>query len=162
MKVIGIAGWKNSGKTTLAERLVAEFVRRGLRVGAVKHAHHDFDTDREGTDSWRHRKAGAARVAVVSDRRVATIEELGDRPEPALHEILSGFAGFDLVVVEGYKREAHAKIETRRREARDTGPLGAPNVVAIAADHAVAAECPVFALDDVAAIADFIESLPAG
>ncbi len=160
-KVFGIAGWKNSGKTTMVERLVAEFVRRGRTVATVKHAHHGFEIDREGTDSYRHRQAGAAQVAVVSSRRVAIMRELRDEPEPALADILAQLGPCDLVLVEGFKREPVAKIELRRREARDTAPLGAdvPLIVAIAADHAIPAETrPVFGLDDIAAIADFIET----
>ena len=158
-RVFGITGWKNSGKTTLTERLVAEFTRRGLRVSTVKHAHHDFDIDREGTDSHRHRLAGAAEVAIVSGRRWALMHELRGEDEPKLDEILARLAPCDLILVEGYKREAHPKIETRRLDARDTSPLSAtdPHIRAVAADHAVSGEqLPVFAIDDVAAIADFI------
>ena len=158
-RVFGITGWKNSGKTTLTERLVAELTRRGYRVSTVKHAHHDFDIDREGADSWRHRAAGAVEVAVVSGRRWALMHELRGEDEPKLDNILARLAPCDLVLVEGYKREGHAKIETRRLEAKDTQPLTAldPNIRAVAADHAVENESvPVFALDDVASIADFI------
>jgi molybdopterin-guanine dinucleotide biosynthesis protein B len=159
-RVFGITGWKNSGKTTLTEKLVAELTRRGWRVSTVKHAHHDFDIDREGADSWRHRQAGAVEVAVVSGRRWALMHELRGADEPRLDDILSRLAPCDLVLVEGYKREAHAKIETRRLAARDTAPLTShdPAIRAIAADHPVTGESlPVFRLDDVAAIADFIE-----
>ncbi|MGE0499497.1 MAG: molybdopterin-guanine dinucleotide biosynthesis protein B [Rhizobiaceae bacterium] len=160
--IIGITGWKNSGKTTLTERLVAELVLRGHRVSTVKHAHHEFDIDREGADSHRHRLAGATEVAVVSGRRWAIMHELRGEAEPSMDEVLSRLAPCDVVVVEGYKRERHAKIETRRRDARDTRPLAPddPNIVAIAADHEAAASgLPVFALDDVRAIADFVERL---
>jgi molybdopterin-guanine dinucleotide biosynthesis adapter protein len=157
--VLGIAGWKNSGKTTLTERLIAELTRRGLRVASVKHAHHSFDIDHAGTDSFRHRAAGAREVAVVSDNRVAHIRELSGAPEPTLHEIVARFAPCDLVIAEGYKTSAVAKIEVRRLEARSQEPLAGkdPHVIAIAADHAVAgAGLPVFRLDDVTAIADFV------
>jgi molybdopterin-guanine dinucleotide biosynthesis protein B len=159
LRVFGITGWKNSGKTTLTEKLVAEFVRRGLKVSTVKHAHHDFDIDREGADSWRHRHAGATEVAVVSARRWALMHELRHDDEPTLDEVLARLAPCDLVLVEGYKRESHPKIETRRMAAKDTAPLtaGDPYIRAIAADHAITGETvPVFALDDVPAIADFI------
>jgi len=162
MKVVGITGWKNSGKTTLTERLVAELCRRGHAVSTVKHAHHDFDIDKDGTDSFRHRAAGAREVAIVSDRRWALMHELRDEAEPPLDAVLARLSPCDLVLVEGYKRESHQKIETRRLTAKDTAPLTAtdPNIVAIAADHAVSGEVvPVFAIDDVAAIADFIEAL---
>jgi molybdopterin-guanine dinucleotide biosynthesis protein B len=157
--VFGITGWKNSGKTTLTERLVTELTRRGYRVSTVKHAHHDFDIDKEGADSWRHRAAGALEVAVVSGRRWALMHELRGEDEPRLDDILERLAPCDLVLVEGYKREAHRKIETRRLGARSLDPLtaGDPNIRAVAADHAVAGESvPVFGLDDVASIADFI------
>jgi molybdopterin-guanine dinucleotide biosynthesis protein B len=158
-RVFGITGWKNSGKTTLTEKLVAELTGRGYRVSTVKHAHHDFDIDREGADSYRHRMAGAVEVAVVSGRRWALMHELRDEEEPTLEDILARLAPSDLVLIEGYKRESHAKIETRRLSARDTAPLTAvdQNIRAIAADHPVEAEnVRVFALDDVASIADFI------
>lgn len=157
MKTIGIAGWKNSGKTTLVAALVSEFSARGLRVGTIKHAHHAFDIDHAGTDSFRHRAAGAAKIAIVSDRRVATIEELGEREPPSLDAVLAAMADCDLVLIEGYKTGEHPKIETRRLQARDLQPLVVPNVIAIAADHPVeGATVPVFALDDVTAIAAFI------
>ncbi len=161
-RIFGITGWKNSGKTTLTERLVAEFGRRGLRIATVKHAHHDFDIDREGTDSWRHRAAGAAEVAIVSGRRWALMHELQGAAEPTLAEVIARLAPCDLVLIEGYKREPHPKIEARRLDARETKPLAGsiPNVVAIAADHpVVGGHLPAFRLDDVAAIADFIAAL---
>lgn len=159
MKAIGIAGWKNSGKTTLVAALVTEFAARGLHVGTIKHAHHAFDIDHPGTDSFRHREAGAAKVTIVSDRRVATIEELGGREPPSLDALLAGMADCDVVLIEGYKTGDHPKIETRRVEARDRQPLVStmPNVIAVAADHpADAGPVPVFALEDPATIADFI------
>ncbi|MET0598875.1 MAG: molybdopterin-guanine dinucleotide biosynthesis protein B [Mesorhizobium sp.] len=159
-RVFGITGWKNSGKTTLTERLVTELSRRGFRIATVKHAHHDFDIDQPGTDSFRHRAAGAAEVAIVSGRRWALMHELKGDSEPSLEEILSRLSPVDLVLVEGYKRERHAKLEVRRLQARQSTPLSAsdPAIVAIAADHRVDGETlPVFALDDIAAIADFIE-----
>jgi molybdopterin-guanine dinucleotide biosynthesis protein B len=158
-RVFGITGWKNSGKTTLTERLVAELTRRGYRVSTVKHAHHDFDIDKPGADSYRHRVAGAAEVAVVSGRRWALMHELRGEDEPRLDDILARLAPCDIVLVEGYKREGHDKIETRRLSAKDTKPLtpGDPAIRAVAADHPVEGESvPVFVLDDVASIADFI------
>lgn len=160
-RLLGITGWKNSGKTTLTERLVAEMVRRGWRVSTVKHAHHDFDIDKDGTDSFRHRKAGATEVAIVSDRRWALMHELRGEQEPALETVLARLAPADLVLVEGYKRESHRKIEVRRLDARDRTPLADsdPAIVAIAADHAVEnSSLPVFGLDDIASIADFVEA----
>jgi molybdopterin-guanine dinucleotide biosynthesis adapter protein len=159
-QVLGITGWKNSGKTTLTERLVAELTRRGWKVSTVKHAHHDFDIDREGTDSFRHRAAGACEVAIVSNRRWALMHELKGDAEPSLDAILAQMSPCDIVLVEGYKRENHKKIEARRLDAKDRTPLtpADPHIVAVAADHAVNAETvPVFALDDIPAIAGFIE-----
>lgn len=159
-RVLGITGWKNSGKTTLTERLVSELTRRGWTVSTIKHAHHDFDIDTQGTDSFRHRAAGAGEVAIVSDRRWALMHELRSADEPGMADILSKLSPCDLVLVEGYKREAHAKIEVRRHGASDTKPLtqNDPHIVAIAADHAVSGESvPVFDLNDIAAIADFAE-----
>jgi molybdopterin-guanine dinucleotide biosynthesis protein B len=160
MRVFGVTGWKNSGKTTLVEALVRELTRRGWRIATVKHAHHDFDIDKEGTDSFRHRKAGAMEVAIVSGRRWALMHELGDEEEPALEEVLSRLSPADLVLVEGYKRGSHRKIEARRLDAKDQSPLTAidGNIAAIAADHPVTGESvPVFGLGDIGAIADFIE-----
>lgn len=160
VRVIGIAGWKNSGKTTLTERLVAELVGRGWRVSTVKHAHHDADIDREGTDSFRHRRAGASEVLLATGRRWALMHELRGEDEPPLDALLARLSPCDLVVVEGFKGGDHPKIEARRLAAKDTAPLPpSANVVAIAADHEVAdAAVPVFALDDVAALADFVET----
>lgn len=159
--VFGITGWKNSGKTTLTERLVASFVRRGLRVSTVKHAHHDFDIDQPGTDSHRHRLAGASEVAIVSARRYAIMHELRDETEPDLAAILARLSPCDLVLVEGYKREAHPKIEVRRTAAAGSERLARadPTILAVAADHPQEGESlPVFDLNDVDTIADFILS----
>ena len=159
-RIFGITGWKNSGKTTLTEKLVAELARRGWKVSTVKHAHHDFDIDKEGADSFRHRQAGATEVAVVSGRRWALMHELRNEDEPKLADILARMAPADIVIVEGYKREGHRKIEARRREARSREPLSPsdPNIVAVAADSPQAGEpLPVFDIDDVGAIADFVE-----
>jgi molybdopterin-guanine dinucleotide biosynthesis adapter protein len=158
-KVIGVAGFKNAGKTTLVERLVTELTRRGHRISTVKHAHHSFDIDHEGRDSFRHRKAGATEIAVVSAHRWAIIHELREDVEPSLDEILAKLAPCDLVIVEGYKRDEHDKIEVRNL-ALDHPTLAGddPTVVAIAANGAVTdAPVPVFDRDDVAALATFIE-----
>lgn len=159
-RVFGITGWKNSGKTTLTEKLVAELVRRGRRVSTVKHAHHDFDIDKEGTDSFRHRQAGAGEVAIVSGRRWALMHELRGEDEPNLAAILERLAPADVVLVEGYKREGHLKIEARRTGAKERTPLAPsdPSIVAVAADHPQTGETlPVFDIDDIVSIADFIE-----
>ena len=158
MKVFGIVGWKNSGKTGLVERLVRELTRRGFAVSTVKHAHHSFEIDKPGKDSHRHRAAGAKEVLLASSRRWALIHELGGDDEPDLEVLLRKLASADLVLVEGFKSGGHAKLETRRREAE--GPEIAasdPGVKAIACDFPPSdATVPAFALDDTAGIADFI------
>lgn len=161
-RIIGIAGWKNSGKTRMTAALVSELSRRGWIVSTVKHAHHEFDIDKPGTDSHAHREAGAREVAIVSTRRWALMHELGaNETEPPLDEILATLAPCDIVVVEGYKREGHPKIEMRRVEAAGHERLsgGNANVVAIVSDDPRGAEggLPLFGHDEVAAIADFVE-----
>lgn len=161
-KVFGIAGWKNSGKTGLAVRLVEEFTRRGYSISTIKHAHHDFDIDKVGADSYRHRQAGAHEVTIVSGTRYAIMHELRGAPEPTFEEILSRLAPCDLVLIEGYKREQIPKIEARRLEAANREPLAPtdPFISAIAADHPVAeAFLPVFDINDTSAIADFIAAI---
>ncbi len=159
--IIGIAGWKKSGKTTLAVRLVEEFTNRGFSVATVKHAHHEFQIDNDETDSARHRRAGAGQVAIVSAKRSAVIAEHVDQPEPNFDEVIGWLAPADLIIVEGYKTAAIPKIEARRRKAKTTTPLADedPLVIAVAADHEVAdTSLPVFSLEDIAAIADFIDA----
>lgn len=158
-KIFGIAGWKNSGKTGLAVRLVTELVARGYRVSTIKHAHHDFDIDKVGADSYRHRQAGAHEVTIVSGTRYAIMHELRGAPEPTFEEILARIAPCDLVLIEGYKREPIPKIEARRLEAANRIPLAPddPHIAAIAADHPITdSTLPVFDLDDTGAIADFV------
>jgi molybdopterin-guanine dinucleotide biosynthesis adapter protein len=160
--IIGITGWKNAGKTTLTERLVSELVSRGLRVATVKHAHHEFDIDHEGRDSYRHRKAGASEVAVVSSKRWALIHELEGETEPPLDAVIARLAPCDLIIVEGYKREGHPKIEVRRQGAKDSAALAPDDssIIAIASDTEIDQEnLPVFHLNDAAAIADFVTGL---
>ena len=159
MRVFGVVGWKNSGKTGLMERLVTEITRRGVTVSTVKHAHHNFDLDQPGKDSYRHRAAGAHEVVLASGHRWALLHELRDEEEPPLEHLLGKMSAVDLVLIEGYKREDHPKIEATRKA---TGqPLIARDdatVRAIATDHAVASDLEVFDLDDTAGIADFILS----
>ena len=158
-RVIGVAGFKKAGKTTLVEKLVSELSRRGHRISTVKHAHHSFDIDHEGRDSFRHRKAGASEVAVVSRHRWAIIHESRGGEEPGLAEILAKLAPCDLVIVEGYKRDSHDKIEVRNVALPHPELAGGdPTVVAIAANGPVSgAPVPVFDRDDVSALAGFIE-----
>nr|WP_313709095.1 molybdopterin-guanine dinucleotide biosynthesis protein B [Brucella intermedia] len=159
-KLFGITGWKNSGKTTMTERLVTCLTARGYRIATIKHAHHNFDNDHEGTDSWRHRKAGAAEVAIVSSQRYAIMHESMGEDEPSLREIAAKLAPCDLVLVEGYKRETHKKIELRRQGSHDGPALSGddPTIVAIASDQPQPDEAvPVFDINDIEKIADFIE-----
>jgi molybdopterin-guanine dinucleotide biosynthesis adapter protein len=158
-RVIGVAGFKNAGKTTLVEKLVGALTARGHRVSTVKHAHHSFDIDQEGRDSFRHRKAGASEVAVVSRHRWAIMHEARGEDEPSLDQILAKLAPCDLVIIEGYKRDAHDKIEVRNLELDHPVLAGDdPTIVAIAANGIIASPpVPVFDRDDVAALAAFIE-----
>lgn len=157
MKVIGIAGWSGAGKTTLLTRLIPRLTARGLRVSTIKHAHHGFDVDQRGKDSHTHRAAGATEVLVSSANRFALMHELRGEPEWTLRALLEKLSPVDLVLVEGFKREAHPKLEVYR--ACVGKPLLAtddPNIVAIASDGPVAARVPVIALDDVEAVADVL------
>ncbi len=157
--VFGVTGWKNSGKTTLVTRIVEELTRRGYRVSTIKHAHHAFDIDKEGADSYRHRQAGASEVAIVSGHRWALMHELRGEDEPALSDVIARLSPCDIIIIEGYKREDHPKIEARRLEARNREPLSDkdPHIVAIAADYPLeGGGLPGFSLDDTPAIADFI------
>jgi molybdenum cofactor guanylyltransferase/molybdopterin-guanine dinucleotide biosynthesis protein MobB len=157
--VFGIVGWKNSGKTTLTARLIGELSGRGFKVAAVKHAHHGFDVDQPGRDSYKFREAGAREVAVVSAKRVAIMHELRDEEEPPLEEVLRRLKGSHLILIEGFKREPHPKIEVRRQEAVQHDPMAGdlPGIVAIASDHQTeTGALPVFELDDIEGMADFI------
>ncbi len=157
MNIFGVVGWKNAGKTGLMERLVTEFCARGLTVSTVKHAHHTFDVDHAGKDSYRHRAAGASEVLLASRNRIAHMQELRDLPEPPLSELLARLSPVDLVLVEGFKRDQHPKVEAHRSVTGN--PLIAPEdptVRAVAADVPLTLDRPVFDLNDTQAIADFI------
>jgi molybdopterin-guanine dinucleotide biosynthesis protein B len=156
-RVFGITGWKNAGKTTLVEGLVRELVRRGLKVATVKHAHHDFDIDQPGKDSHRHRQAGAAEVIVASSRRWALIHELRDEVEPELSALLAKLSPCDLVLVEGFKRDAHPKLEVIGPHSPDTPRYREdPSIVALAGVMKPETTLPFYDRDDVAGIAGFI------
>ncbi|AAV93626.1 molybdopterin-guanine dinucleotide biosynthesis protein B [Ruegeria pomeroyi] len=159
MRIYGVTGWKNAGKTGLMERLVAEITGRGLTVSTVKHAHHSFDVDHPGRDSWRHRQAGASEVILASRYRVAQMTELRGAAEPPLSELLGRLSPVDLVLIEGYKREGHPKVEAFRAEAGTAliAP-GDPTIRAVASDTPLTLDRPVFDLNDTTAIADFILS----
>jgi molybdopterin-guanine dinucleotide biosynthesis adapter protein len=164
MRIIGLAGWSGSGKTTLITKVIPVLIARGLKIATVKHAHHEFDLDRPGKDSWLHREAGASEVAIVSSRRWALVHELRGEPEPPLAEILAKLAPADLVIIEGFKRHAHPKLEVYRAS------VGKPLlhtdddcIVAIASDQPLPrAQLPVLMLDDVEGIANVLqaEALP--
>ena len=158
VKLLGIVGFKNAGKTTLTERLVSELTARGYRISTVKHAHHAFDIDQEGRDSWRHRQAGASEVAIVSSNRWAMVHELRGAPEPALQDIVGKLAPCDLVLTEGYKWEKHPKIEVRNIALAHPELAGKDStVIAVAANGAIEnSPVPVFDRENVKSIADFI------
>jgi molybdopterin-guanine dinucleotide biosynthesis protein B len=157
MRLFGVVGWKNAGKTGLMERLVSEITGRGFTVSTVKHAHHTFDVDHPGKDSYRHRAAGATEVLLASRNRFALMHELRSEDEPPLSMLLEKLAPVDLVLVEGYKRDSHPKVEAHRAETGN--PLIAPEdptVRAVASDTPLDLDRPVFDLNDTKAIADFI------
>lgn len=154
MKVIGLAGWSGAGKTTLLARLIPHFIAEGLRVSTMKHAHHSFDVDIPGKDSWQHRQAGATEVLISSGRRWALMHELRGAKEPHLAELLAKMSPVDLVIVEGFKADPHPKIEVHR--AANGKPMmfgNDPTIVGVASDIRVETNLPLAHLDDVAAIA---------
>jgi molybdopterin-guanine dinucleotide biosynthesis protein MobB len=157
MRIFGVVGWKNAGKTGLMERLVSEITERGFTVSTVKHAHHTFDVDHAGKDSHRHRVAGATEVLLASRNRFALMHELRTEEEPTLDMLLKKLAPVDLVLIEGYKRDLHHKVEAHRAETGN--PLIAPGddtVRAVASDVPLDLDRPVFDLNDTVSIADFI------
>jgi molybdopterin-guanine dinucleotide biosynthesis protein B len=156
--VIGIAGWSGAGKTTLLTSLIPVLVQRGLRVATIKHAHHAFDVDQPGKDSYEHRKAGASEVIVSSARRWVVMHELGDAAEVSLADLLRKVSPCDLILVEGFKREPLPKIEVFRRAVGKPALHGEDAwIVAIASDEALpSARVPVVDLNDVAAVSDVV------
>ncbi|HEY2049623.1 MAG TPA: molybdopterin-guanine dinucleotide biosynthesis protein B [Caulobacteraceae bacterium] len=157
-RIFGIAGWSGAGKTTLIRRLIPRLVEDGLTVSTIKHAHHRFDVDQPGKDSYEHRQAGARQVLVASQIRWALMSELRDAPEPSLAELLARLDPVDLVLVEGYKRDTHPKLEVWRA-ANGKPPIfpDDPTVIGLATDAAPpGATLPVLDLDDIPTIARFI------
>ena len=157
MKIIGIAGYSGSGKTTLIEKVIPVLVREGLRVSLIKHAHHEFDVDQPGKDSWRHRHAGCSEVLISSSKRWALMHELRGAEEPKLQELLAQLAPCDLVIIEGYKAEPVPKVEVHRRAGHT--PLlhpGDANVVAVATDEPLETRLPQLDVNDAEAVARFI------
>ena len=163
MRVFGFAGWSGSGKTTLIEQVIPRLTFQGLAVSLIKHAHHHFDIDRPGKDSWRHREAGCREVLITSDLRWALMHELRGRPEPTLHESLALLSPCDLALIEGYKAAHIPKLEIWRAEVGKP-PLhpGDPHILAIATDSPAALPAgsarrlPILAIDDYDAIATFV------
>lgn len=158
MKVIGLAGWSGAGKTTLLKRVIPHLLKEGLRVSVIKHAHHEFDVDVPGKDSWVHRQAGATEVLVSSTKRWALMRELRGATEPRLQELLAKMAPVDLVLVEGFKREPHRKIEIHR-VANEKPWLfpDDPGIVGIVTDAEVETRLPVVHLDDIDAVSALIK-----
>jgi molybdopterin-guanine dinucleotide biosynthesis protein B len=158
MKVIGLAGWSGAGKTTLLARVIPHLLGKGLRVSVIKHAHHSFDVDVPGKDSWVHRQSGATEVLVSSGRRWALMHELRGAPEPRLPELLKKMSPVDLVIVEGFKSEPHRKIEVHRA-ANGKAMLfpDDPAIAGIATDAEVKTTLPVAHLDDIPAIAAMMQ-----
>jgi molybdopterin-guanine dinucleotide biosynthesis protein B len=159
MKVFGFAGWSGSGKTTLIEQLIPRFVKRGLKVSLIKHAHHSFDVDHPGRDSYRHREAGCSEVVVVSEKRWVVMHELRGEPEPSLEEQIGRVSPCDLLLVEGYKHYAMPKLEIwRKQNAKALLYPEDKHVVAVAADASLDTRLPRFDLNDYDGIGDFILS----
>jgi len=157
MKVFGITGWKNSGKTTLTERLVEEITGRGITVSTIKHAHHSVDVDQPGKDSFRHRAAGAGEVVLASAYRWAIMHELRGAEEPTVDELLAKISPVDLVLIEGFKQNGHAKIEASVKPDRPLISVNDQSIKAIAAGHDVGPQAvPVLDINDISAIADFV------
>lgn len=158
MKIYGVVGWKNTGKTGLMERLITEISSRGFSVSSIKHAHHDADVDQPGRDSYRHREAGARETILATGKRWALMHELRGDPEPSVEELAARLSPVDLVLIEGFKRASHPRVETHRAAAgqrpkayEDSG------IRAMASDTPLEGlGIPVFHLDDAAAVADFI------
>ncbi len=161
MRLIGLAGWSGSGKTTLLAKLLPALIARGRTVSTVKHAHHGFDVDQPGKDSHTHRLAGAHEVLVSSARRWALMHELREQAEPTLRELVARLSPVDLVIVEGFKTESHAKLEVHRSTVgKPLLYLGDPYIVAIASDERPAnVPLPFADLNDVEAIADLVDKL---
>jgi molybdopterin-guanine dinucleotide biosynthesis adapter protein len=159
MKVIGLAGWSGAGKTTLLTRLIPYFRDQGFGVSVIKHAHHSFDVDVPGKDSWLHRQAGAAEVLVSSGLRWALMHELRGAEEPKLPELLAKLSRVDLVIVEGFKREPHRKIEVHRAaNAKPSLYPDDPGIVGIATDAKPETRLPVAHLDDIPTVAAMMQA----
>ncbi|MDP6787099.1 MAG: molybdopterin-guanine dinucleotide biosynthesis protein B [Rhodospirillales bacterium] len=160
MKVFGLIGWSNAGKTTLMINLLPELIGRGIKVSTMKHGHHDFDIDRAGKDSFRHREAGATEVLLTSASRWALMHELRGAPERSIENLISHMTPVDLLLIEGFKTHRHVKLEIHRpAEGKPLICRDDPDVVAVASDQLLPdIDLPVLDLNDIPAIADFIVS----
>jgi molybdopterin-guanine dinucleotide biosynthesis adapter protein len=158
MKIFGLSGWSGSGKTTLLAKLIPELVRRGVRVSTLKHAHHEFDVDKPGKDSYVHREAGATEVLISSGKRFALMHELRGAPEQTVEELVARMSPVDLVLIEGFKAHAHDKLEVHRAElGKPPRYPEDPRIVAVASDGPLPGlKLPRLDLNDVPAIADFV------
>ena len=154
-KVVGIVGWKNVGKTFFVTEIINLLVKKGYKVGTIKHAHHDFDIDKPGTDSFKHRKSGASEVIISSSKRWAKITEHKNNNEKKLNELVREFINVDLIIVEGFKRENHPKIEIISQNSKFVNNE-IKNVVAIVADQKIKSNIPLFMRNDVESLTEFI------
>ena len=160
MKVIGLAGWSGAGKTTLLTRVIPELVAGGLKISTIKHAHHAFDLDTPGKDSWRHREAGATEVLVASSKRFAILHELREEEEPKLGYLLTRLSPVDLMIVEGFKFEAHPKIEVyRQANEKPFLHVQDPHILGVVTDGPCPAHLPGAHLDDIPAVAAMMRAL---
>jgi molybdopterin-guanine dinucleotide biosynthesis protein MobB len=162
VRIYGIVGWKNSGKTTLMSQVIAEITARGISVSAIKHTHHAVDLDRPGKDTFRHREAGASQVALASSARWAVMTELREAPEPTLDELAAKLEPVDLVLVEGFKKHGHPKVEAHRDAtgkallARDDATITAVATADPDSEIVAGLSIPLLSLDDPAGVAAFI------
>jgi molybdopterin-guanine dinucleotide biosynthesis adapter protein len=158
MKIFGLIGWSGSGKTTLIRKLIPELISQGYRVSTMKHTHHNFDIDKPGKDSHEHRVAGASQVLITGNKRWALLNENRDQPEPHIEELLARMDDVDLVLIEGFKRHYHAKLEVFRQSVgKQLIAMNDPSVAAVATDENLLIDTvPVLDLNDVSAVARFI------
>jgi len=154
-KIIGISGWKNVGKTFYASLVIKLLFKRGYKVGSIKHAHHDFDIDKPGTDSFKHRDAGSSQVIISSSKRWAKITENNEHNEKNLEELIEEFDNIDIIVVEGFKNESHPKIEILSENSININKE-IKNVIAVVSDHLIDTDIPVFKKNDIENLVEFI------
>jgi len=154
-KIIGVFGWKDVGKTHFATLIIGLLVKKGYKVGSIKHAHHDFDIDQPGTDSFKHREAGSSQVIISSSKRWAKIIENNNKKEKSLEELIEEFQDIDIVLVEGFKKENHPKIEIIGKNSKNKNKE-INNVIAIVSDEFKDSSIPVFKKNDIESLVEFI------